>query len=411
MMSSLHQVTDRIRSWLSPPDFHNMELNRQARLLNVVIWSSIVVGLLRIFAPVDNRLANAVIVLIFVAVLLGLLRLLQDGRIRLASHLLVGSLWLIITISNLFFGGVRGPAYSAYTMLITIAGLLLGGRSAIFYALLCTAAGGALYLLEDQGLTTSNAESRTLLASFSGTTPNFISIAILVYVFHRSFLQALERARQNEEELAQSNRELATIRATLEEQVAERTFRAEQARQEAEEAKQALELRIWKATGQAELNKITRGDQELKTLANNVIAAICRYLQLPVGLLFIRQENNLSLIGSYAFESGNGTIEFALGEGMVGQAAIDQEMLILGQSPAPTGLTISSGLGQMQPEHVAVLPLVFERETIAVLELGSWRPLTTIQTEFLQEVNNSLAAAIRAAQTHSQVSKLLKENS
>jgi putative methionine-R-sulfoxide reductase with GAF domain len=294
-------------------------------------------------------------------------------------------------------------------MLITIAGLLLGGRSAIYYALLCTLAGSTLLLLENQGLITPGPETRTRLAMFGGVTPNFVSISILVYVFHRSFLQALERVRRNEQELAQSNRELDTIRATLEDQVAERTFRAEQARQEAEAAKQALELRIWKATGQAELNKITRGEQNLTGLAHNIVAGLCHYLQLPVGLLFIRQENTLTTIGRYAFESANGVVQFKLGEGVVGQAAVDQELLILDKPPAPTNLPISSGLGQVQPDYIVVLPLVFEGVTIAVLELGSWRPLTITETEFLQEMNDNLAAAIRSAQTQSQVNRLLRE--
>jgi GAF domain-containing protein len=63
----------------------------------------------------------------------------------------------------------------------------------------------------------------------------------------------------------------------------------------------------------------------------------------------------------------------------------------------------------VQPDYIAVLPLVFEGVTIAVLELGSWRPLTITETEFLQEMNDNLAAAIRSAQTQSQVNRLLRE--
>jgi hypothetical protein len=163
-------IFNRLKSWFSPPLFDNTELNRQAQLLNLVIWASIVIALLRLSAPVDNRVANLALILIFVLALLASLRFMHQGRIRLASHGLVASLWVIITLGNLFFGGVRGPAYSAYTMLITIAGLLLGGRSAIYYALLCTLAGSTLLLLENQGLT-RNARTFPSLYFHSRTTP------------------------------------------------------------------------------------------------------------------------------------------------------------------------------------------------------------------------------------------------
>ena len=91
----------------------------------------------------------------------------------------------------------------------------------------------------------------------------------------------------NEHELAESNRELQTIRNSLEDQVTERTRSVEQARQAAEAANRALQAQMWQIAGQAELGEVMRGEQPLDTLAANIIQQLCKYLGAPVGALYL----------------------------------------------------------------------------------------------------------------------------
>src|SRR5436305_10205808 len=80
----------------------------------------------------------------------------------------------------------------------------------------------------------------------------------------------------------------------------------------------------------------------------------------------------LKLLASYAFRNrknvGN---KFALGEGLVGQAALEKERILLTNAPSDY-VQISSGLGQAPPTNIIVLPVLFEGKVKAILELSSF---------------------------------------
>jgi hypothetical protein len=64
--------------------------------------------------------------------------------------------------------------------------------------------------------------------------------------------------------------------------------------------------------------------------------------------------------------------EFALGQGLVGQVAIEKERILLNNVPKDY-IKIGSGLGEASPVSVIVLPVLFEKEIKAVIELASFR--------------------------------------
>ena len=80
---------------------------------------------------------------------------------------------------------------------------------------------------------------------------------------------------------------------------------AEKARKDAEAANRSLAAQMWQTTGQALLNDKMRGEQDVPTLASNVIQQLCKYLDAQVGALYVREDDVLKLAGTYAYRRKN----------------------------------------------------------------------------------------------------------
>src|SRR5436190_11104182 len=82
-------------------------------------------------------------------------------------------------------------------------------------------------------------------------------------------------------------------------------------------------------------------------------------------------EPELKLLASYAYRDREGAnSRFKLGEGLVGQAAVEKERILLTNVPQDY-VTINSGLGAAPPRNIVVLPILFEGQVKAVIELSS----------------------------------------
>jgi PAS domain-containing protein len=220
-----------IRHYVIPPVFDDEDKTRIASLLNTIllVLMAVAVTYSAIAPIVDPSPAIALTVNgVMVSLYLGLLRLIRLGRVELAALLLSSGVWVLVTLAAIAYGGVLTPGLFSYFSTILIAGLLLGRRAALgFVGLSILGSLGLLY-----------ADLRQILPSpFFPTTPftmwwmavmNFIMAGVLLNWTVRSLNQALDRARRNECDLAQSNR-------NLQREIAERK-QAEEALRQSEEA-------------------------------------------------------------------------------------------------------------------------------------------------------------------------------
>ena len=112
----------------------------------VTVWSVLWLLILPLRA---DRLLYVLLALISVGIPLFLIR---RERLRLAVAVLLGGLWLLITITVLTAGGTRAPAFTWYITVVLTAALLSGWRTAFVYALLTIGLGLALALLDPDGI-------------------------------------------------------------------------------------------------------------------------------------------------------------------------------------------------------------------------------------------------------------------
>ncbi|MCI5131876.1 MAG: HAMP domain-containing protein, partial [Candidatus Electrothrix sp. EH2] len=163
----------------------------------------------------------------------------------------------------------------------------------------------------------------------------------------------------------------------------------------------------WLQVGQLELDDQLRGDQSLGELSKRIINYLASYLEAQVGALYIYDKNFLRFRAGYACAPGKAPADrFALGEGIVGQAALEKKTIIIDEVPDDY-VQVSSGLGEKKPVHIAVVPFIYNDSVKAVLELGTFTELKDLQISFLENVGEKLAVAINGAQARNQLEDAL----
>ncbi len=171
------------------------------------------------------------------------------------------------------------------------------------------------------------------------------------------------------------------------------------------------QLKEWFQAGQMELNNVMRGNQDLVKLSRKVITFLAKWLDADIGAIYIaREDKHLRLTGSYAFSTRKHlSNEFDFGQGLVGQAALEKQRILLTQVPEDY-ISIRSGLGEAAPRVIAVQPVMRNNTVLGVIELGGLDSFSEKALEFLDIVSENIAVGIQAVLSHNQVQKLL-ENS
>jgi len=175
-------------------------------------------------------------------------------------------------------------------------------------------------------------------------------------------------------------------------------------------ASEENERERWLKTGQAELSDRMRGEQALPTLSKNIVTYLAKYLGAQVGLIYLADnDGTLHLTGSYAYTRRKHlATEVKPGEGLVGQAALEKECILLSEVPEDY-ILVNSGLGETAPRNILVMPVLLEGHVKGVLELGSIQPFTNIQLDLLNLVAENISITINSAQDRQKMGELLSE--
>ena len=226
-----------LRRRLAPPSFEDEEQTHTASLLHLVLLIAIVFALIYIaLAPLFYN--NPVPLLLGAALILPLwllaLYLTHQGQVRWAAILLLGPLWLIVTVISFIDGGVHSPATSTYLTVIFASGLLLGPRAGLRFAAGSLAASVVMIWAEASGWLPPSVVADTRTVGWVGLATNILLATALLYPTSRTILGAIERARRNERALAESNQELRA-------EVAERRRVAEALRESEERYRTILD--------------------------------------------------------------------------------------------------------------------------------------------------------------------------
>ncbi len=166
----------------------------------------------------------------------------------------------------------------------------------------------------------------------------------------------------------------------------------------------------WLKAGLGELNETIRGEQDAVDLAQKIIAKLADYLNASVGAIYLREDDDtLRMIGSYAYSKRKHiSNDFKLGQGLVGQAALEKKSILVTEVPDDYTV-IRSGLGEAHPRNILVQPFLYENKLTGVIELGSFDKLSDLQLAFLEKASESIAIAIDSALSRTRMTELLEE--
>lgn len=165
----------------------------------------------------------------------------------------------------------------------------------------------------------------------------------------------------------------------------------------------------WLKSGQAELNERIRGELDITDLAFNIINFIAKYVDAQIGAIYIKTKNDTyKIIGTYAYKEENSPTEIRLGEGIVGQVAIEKQQILV--TDVPEGyFSIGTGVGEAVPRNISVTPCINNGDVAAIIELGSFKEFTNEQLQFVEEVRESIAIAINSAKARERMNELLNK--
>ena len=168
----------------------------------------------------------------------------------------------------------------------------------------------------------------------------------------------------------------------------------------------------WHQTKITEIIQTYPEAKDLKMLANAFISKIVPMVGASFGAFYIKnsEEQLLRRLATYAFSSDDKRFEtFRLGEGLVGQCALEQKPILLNDVPHDY-LKIRSGIGESIPASSMIFPILYEGETLAVVEIASFETFHDGHVKLLREVVGTLGIMINSISNHMKAERLLQES-
>jgi HAMP domain-containing protein/signal transduction histidine kinase/DNA-binding response OmpR family regulator len=170
----------------------------------------------------------------------------------------------------------------------------------------------------------------------------------------------------------------------------------------------------WLKTNLAKFTRMLQGQKDLLTVGRLILSELAPVVSAQQGVFYMmdgsQEEPELQLLASYAYRERKGVNNrFKLGEGLVGQAALEKERILLTSVPSDY-VQISSGLGQTAPMNIVVLPILFEGQVKAVMELSSLDQFNPTHQAFLDQLTESIGIVLNTIEANTRTEDLLKQS-
>lgn len=178
--------------------------------------------------------------------------------------------------------------------------------------------------------------------------------------------------------------------------------------------KEEDENRIWVTEGLTKFTEIIRRHQEnVDQLSEQAIRYLTKYMGAQQGGVFLFQEEDddkyLEMVACYAFDKKK-FIEkrIDIGQGLIGQAFLESTTVVLKE--IPTGYThITSGLGESTPNHILIVPMLYNEKTEGVVEIAGFMEWKEHQRNFMDKATEYMAAALSSVRSTQKMKKVLEQ--
>jgi HAMP domain-containing protein/CheY-like chemotaxis protein len=180
------------------------------------------------------------------------------------------------------------------------------------------------------------------------------------------------------------------------------------------ETTRANQEQDWLNSNMARFTGMLQGLRDLETVSRLIMSELTPLLDAQHGTFFMREgegdDDVLRLIATYGYkERKNVPNRFTVGEGLVGQAALEQKSILITEAPEDY-IKITSGLGSAAPVNLIVLPVLFEDHVMAVIELASFARFTPVQCALLEQLSESIGVVLNTIIANMRTEELLEQS-
>ncbi len=170
----------------------------------------------------------------------------------------------------------------------------------------------------------------------------------------------------------------------------------------------------WLKTNLTKFTRMLQGQRDFLTVGKLILSELAPLVSAQQGAFYMIDDSNggseLKLLASYASQEGNNAKNrFKLGESLVGQAALEKRRILLTDVPKNYA-KVSSGLGEFDPTSIVVLPILFEGQVKAVMELSTVDRFGPTDEAFLDQLTESIGIVLNTIEASTQTENLLKQS-
>jgi signal transduction histidine kinase/HAMP domain-containing protein/DNA-binding NarL/FixJ family response regulator len=170
----------------------------------------------------------------------------------------------------------------------------------------------------------------------------------------------------------------------------------------------------WLNTNLARLSSLMQGHRDPLEVARLIMSELTPLVSAQYGAFYLAADGRpgsggeFTRIAAYGFHR-SGQTRFRIGEGLTGQVALDRARILVEDAP-PGYVTVGSGLGELAPTHLVVLPILFEDQVLGVLELASLHRFSDLHLTFFDRFLPTIGVTINAIIANSRTEVLLTES-
>ncbi|MCW8139667.1 MAG: HAMP domain-containing protein, partial [Planctomycetota bacterium] len=170
----------------------------------------------------------------------------------------------------------------------------------------------------------------------------------------------------------------------------------------------------WLKTNLAKFSSMMQGQRSLEAVSRLIMSELTPLVSAQHGAFYVTEHDDqeapaLKLISTYAYTRRKGMrSSFQLGEGLVGQCALEKQTILVTEAPDDY-VQISSGLGEAAPRNILVLPILFEGHIRGVIELASFQQFAPIHLTFLEQLMQSIGVVFNMISASMRTEELLAE--
>ncbi|MGQ0546066.1 MAG: HAMP domain-containing protein, partial [Betaproteobacteria bacterium] len=170
----------------------------------------------------------------------------------------------------------------------------------------------------------------------------------------------------------------------------------------------------WLKTHLARFTRMLQGHRDLVTVSRLILSELTPLVNAQQAAFYVADhrsgDSTLELLAGYAQRHSKSLPrKIAFGEGLVGQCAFEKKRIVLSQAPSDY-IRIGSSLGSGAPVNIVILPVLFEGQVKAVIELAACSRVSVIPQRVLEQLAESRGVVLHTIAANMQTEYLLHQS-